>query len=220
MKTRIIFLGLVVMGYALGAAAQDEPATRPAEEPSTQPDSGLTRQQAYRERRRERRSSEVSPADASFQAIFAAVSARNIFLKGDQRPPPASAGLQGVPSDYKYVPKASELVLTGVSLEDNQKVAFLDDQQAYTSTRVKVGDAISDGKVVNITLDALDYKDSAGRTIRVEVGYNLAGGDVWGATGSTPESGASTRPAITGPRAPGESIEDYLRRRRAAELNH
>ena len=49
------------------------------------------------------------------------------------------------------------------------------------------------------------------------VGFNLAGGDVWGITGSSASPQASTQPSRTGPRGPGESMEDYLRRRRAAE---
>ena len=115
----------------------------------------------------------------------------------------------------QYTPTASQLVLTGVSLEDKAKVAFLEDQQAYTVTRVKIGDQIANGKVVNITLDALDYKDPNGNIIRVTVGFNLAGGDVWGVANSS-TAGSSTQPALTGPRAPGESMEDYLKRRRAA----
>jgi len=142
------------------------------------------------------------------------VGARNIFVKGNQRPPrQENSGPIG-----PLPPSASQLVLTGVSLADNGKLGFLEDQQASTVTRVKVGDAIAAGKVVNITLDSLDYQDAGGKIIRVYVGYNLAGGDVWGVSNAGASTQASTQPQRTGPRGPNESMEDYLRRRRAAEV--
>ena len=202
MKTCWRFLILLTVIYPSAAMAQDA-ATRPS--------------QRRESRRLERRSAQSAPP--SLAAIYSAVAARNIFIKGDQRPPQAESSGNTVPANYVYAPTANQLVLTGVSLEDNTKVAFLEDQQAYTSTRVKIGDPIANGKVVNMTLDALDYKDPSGNIIRVEVGFNLAGGDVWGVS-SSGAAGSSTQPAITGPRAPGESMEDYLRRRRASELNH
>jgi hypothetical protein len=202
-----------------GAAQEQEAATRPSGElqtPTTRPEGGSPAREGRRGERRQRRSE--SPAPAVLPAIFDVVAARNIFVKGSQRPPvidPTSSGSAAATS--VNVPVANQLVLTGISLEDNQKVAFLEDQQADTSLRVKIGDPIANGKVVNITLDALDYRDASGRTIRVQVGFNLAGGDVWGVSSTAT---ASTQPSRTGPRQPGESIEDYLRRRRASELNH
>jgi hypothetical protein len=217
MKTRWTLLVLLTIACPLTAMAQDA-TTRPADDavvgPTTRPESSSSRFGNYRQNRRfERRSAE--PAAAALPAIYDAVAARNIFIKGDQRPPPVETNPAPIFSG-PYKPTASQLVLTGVSLEDNAKVAFLEDQQAYTATRVKIGDQIANGKVVNITLDALDYKDPNGNTIRVTVGFNLAGGDVWGVANS-PTSGSSTQPALTGPRAPGESMLDYLKRRRAAE---
>jgi len=225
MKIRTMLIVLCATAYAFVAMAQDA-TTQPADEsspPTSRPEVSNQRREFRRSNRRssERRSETSASTPVSLPAIYDAVAARDIFVKGNQRPPasppPGSASSSTSSSDV-YKPTASQLILTGVSLEDNVKVAFLEDQQAYTVTRVKIGDPIADGKVVNMTLDSLDYKDAGGRIVRVEVGFNLAGGDVWGVS-STPTV-ASTQPARTGPRAPGESMEDYLRRRRASEMSH
>jgi hypothetical protein len=156
-------------------------------------------------------------------AITEEVGSRNIFIRGNQRSlPPQPAPPQTPLSDH-YIATANDLVLTGVSLSDYGRVAFLEDQGANSVTQVVVGQSIAAGKITKITLDSLDYQDASGRTIRVNVGFNLAGGDVWGVSasqsaGST--SSSSTQPSRTGPRAPNESMEDYLKRRRAEEMGH
>jgi len=226
MKFRIVIMILCVTACSLGAMAQDA-TTQPADDsaaPTSRPDSSTARREYRRASRRLERRPDAGTgtgSTASLPAIYDAVAARDIFVKGNQRPPPpAAAGGPGssTPASGVYAPTANQLVLTGISLEDNQKVGFLEDEQAYTSTRVKIGDPIANGKVVSMTLDALDYKDASGRIIRVEVGFNLAGGDVWGVSTST--GGPSTQPVSGAPRGPGESMEDYLKRRRASELSH
>ena len=193
-----------------GSAMAAEPTTQPEiSAPATRPFAGASRYESARSFRRFERPGE--PARTHQPTIYEEVGARNIFVKGNQRPP---ADVSPAPN---YTQAASQLVLTGVSVADNGKLAFLEDRQANTVSRVKLGDAVAAGKIVNITLDSLDYQDARGKIVRVYVGYNLAGGDVWGV--SSPGAGqASTQPARTGPRAPGESMEDYLRRRRAAEM--
>jgi len=223
MKIRTMLIVLCATAYAFVAMAQDA-ATQPSDDsssPTSRPETSNPRRESRRSNRRlDRRSETQAPVSASLPAIYDAVAARDIFVKGNQRPPapPPPGSVSSTSASGVYTPTANQLVLTGVSLEDNVKVAFLEDQQAYTATRVKVGDPIANGKVINMTLDSLDYKDAGGRIIRVEVGYNLAGGDVWGVSGSA--GGPSTQPARSGPRAPGESMEDYLKRRRASELSH
>jgi hypothetical protein len=223
MKIRAIILVLLTFCFTFAAMAQ-ESTTQPSDEsatPTSRPEGTSQRQRNFRSNRRsdrERRNAGESATPSAPPVLLDAVSARNIFLKGNQRPPPTPAPGSVPPPSMVYVPSANQLVLTGVSLEDNVKVGFLEDQQAYKVTQVRIGDPIANGKVVNMTLDALDYKDPSGRTVRVQVGYNLAGGDVWGVSGSS--AGPSTQPASSAPRAPGESMEDYLRRRRAAEVSH
>jgi hypothetical protein len=182
----------------------------------------------YRNRRYSRRfqrdqegQGEIS---SNLPAITEEVGSRNIFVRGNQRslpPQPVAPGPIG-PTPAPG-PTAVDLVLTGVSLSDYGRVAFLEDQGANTVTRVAIGDNIAQGKIVGISLNTLDYRNSSGQTVRVTVGFNLAGGDVWGSSANdSGESSGSTSsaPARSGPRQPGESMEDYLKRRRQEELNH
>jgi hypothetical protein len=200
MKT---WLTIMVLSAAAAVAAQT--TTRPSAPAAARPP------RSQRVRYNSRRSAEAAPA---LPTIYDEVAIRNIFVRGNQRPP------QTPPSQntgYNRVPTPTDLLLTGVSLTDNGRVAFLENQPANEVTVVKVGDKISSGKVVSITLDSLDYQDSSGRTIHVGVGFNLAGGDVWGVSGSG-STRPSTQPGGTVQRMPGESMDDFLRRRRAAEL--
>jgi hypothetical protein len=222
MKTWLLIL-IVCAGAAIAAIAA-ETTTRPEAPrsdasrseisraaPSSRPSnrSGRSRRtRSYAER-------QVSPT-VNFPTIYEEVASRNIFVRGNQRPPRADAAAEGAGS-FSNVPTPSQLLLTGISLTDNGKIAFLENQDANQVTLVKIGDKVSTGKAVSMTLDSLDYQDASGKIVRVNVGFNLAGGDVWGITGSSASPQASTQPSRTGPRGPGESMEDYLRRRRAAE---
>lgn len=161
---------------------------------------------------------ELAPS-RGLPTIYEEVAVRNIFIKGDQRPVPAPAG-NSAPDPYAYQTLPVDLVLTGVSVEDKERVAFLENQQQDLVMKVKVGDKISTGKVVDIEFQSIDYQTAGGPIIRVDVGYNLAGGSVWGVSSGGATTQASTRPSLSGPRQPGESMEDYLRRRRAEESGH
>jgi hypothetical protein len=182
----------------------------------------------YRNRRYSRRfgrdQNGQQQISTNLPAITEEVGSRNIFIRGNQRSLPPQPVAPSQPLPDHYIATANDLVLTGVSLSDNGRVAFLEDQGANSVTQVEVGKSIAAGKITNITLDSLDYQDSSGRTIRVSVGFNLAGGDVWGVSASqsagSTSSSSSTQPSRSGPRAPNESMEDYLKRRRAEELGH
>ncbi len=205
MKIRLAIIVLCLCAAAVGQT------TRPAASPA-RPASRPSAQRSALSRPRVRRPISATPI---MPTIYEEVATRNIFVKGNQRPEPVAANSASAGS-YNYVPTPTDLLLTGVSLTDTGKVAFLEDQQANQVTIVKIGDKISTGRVSGITLDSLDYRDSSGRTIRVKVGFNLAGGDVWGVSGSSTQPSAQS--GGFGPRRPGESMLDYLRRRRAAEL--
>lgn len=198
MKTWLTIIVLVMSAAAIAQTTTTRPSATPA---TPRPRGEMTRPIQRR-----------SSATRGLPTIYEEVAMRNIFLRGNQRPaqnPPPQTNY------YSGVPTPTDLLLTGVSLTESGRVAFLENQPANEVTVVKIGDKISSGKVVNITLDSLDYRDSGGRTIRVGVGFNLAGGDVWGVS-------ASTRPSVqaggTVQRLPGESMLDYLRRRRASEM--
>jgi hypothetical protein len=189
-----------------------------------------SRQQQRRERRNQQRGgfggTGLSSSSSSPQPLYEVVGARNIFIRGNQEPPQSfgSGGSGGLSAAEQALrdekAQQADLMLTGVSLADNGKVALVENHSDYSYQRVQIGDPIAGGKVVNMTLDSLDYKNSAGQIIRVPIGYNLSGGDVWGVAGGSSSSTASTQPSAGGPRKPGESMEDYLKRRRGAELSH
>jgi hypothetical protein len=215
MKTWLLIL--MVCAITAFAAIAAETTTRP--EISITAASPTSRPSARQVRGRRTRSSlqrPISTASTSLPTIFEEVASRNIFVRGNQHPPRPDANSLNS-GNYNAVPTPTQLILTGVSLTNNGKVAFLEDQNANQVTVIKIGDKVSTGKAVNMTLDSLDYQDASGKTIRVNVGFNLAGGDVWGVSGSSSSPQASTQPSRIGPRGPGESMEDYLRRRRAAE---
>jgi hypothetical protein len=202
-----------------------------SEAPTSRP-ANNSRFDNFRNNRRDRNNNQrrfgqqnvASNSQSSQQALYEQVGARNIFVKGNQQTPEVIVNQGPTMSDaQRYaMQQESQLVLTGVSLADNGKIALLEDHSDYSVKRLKIGDPVANGKVVDITLDTLDYKDNNGRIVRVGVGFNLTGGDVWGVSGSSSASsgGASTQPAKSGPRMPGESMEDYLKRRRAAEVGH
>jgi hypothetical protein len=204
----------LILALSAGAVMAAEATTRP----QTVPAAPTTRYFSTRGQRNERFRSfaqRIAVPSANMPTMYEEVATRNIFVKGDQRPRENDGGPSGGRS-YSDVPTPSDLLLTGISLADNGKVAFLEDRQQNQVTIVKIGDKISTGKIVSMTLDSLDYQDAGGKVVRVNVGYNLAGGDVWGVSGSS-STQPSTQPSRTGPRGPNESMEDYLRRRRAAE---
>ncbi len=202
-------------------SVQEQPTTRRSNFDS----GGNSGNREYGNRRYSRRfgrdQNSQGQISTNLPAITEEVGSRNIFIRGNQRSLPPQPAPPSQPLPYNYIATANDLVLTGVSLSDYGRVAFLEDQGGNSVTQVVFGQKIAAGKIINITLDSLDYQDAAGRTIRVNVGFNLAGGDVWGVTGSqSTSSSSSTMPSRTGPRAPGESMEDYLKRRRLEETGH
>jgi hypothetical protein len=212
MKMWILIFALCT-GAAIAAIAADT-TTRPEITPAAPTSRPSFR--SFRSGRARSYAPRSASSSANLPAIFEEVASRNIFIRGNQHPPRPDANAESAGS-YNAVPTPNQLLLTGISLTNNGKVAFLEDQDANQVTIVKIGDKVSTGKAVNMTLDSLEYQDASGKIIRVNVGFNLAGGDVWGVSGSSSSPQASTQPSRTGPRAPGESMEDYLRRRRAAE---
>jgi len=200
----------------------DQPTSRPS---SSRFDNARNnrRDRNNRNDRRPGQQNASSNPQSNQQALYEQVGSRDIFVKGNQQTPEAivNSGPALSPDQLRAQQAETQLILTGVSLADNGKIALMENRSDYSVTQLKIGDAVANGKVVNITLDSLDYKDKSGRIVRVAVGFNLSGGDVWGISGSSSSGGtASTQPAKSGPRLPGESMEDYLKRRRAAEVGH
>ena len=115
------------------------------------------------------------------------------------------------------------MVFNGVTKSD-VAVAMLENTDTHSVLYVHVGDEIARGKVTAITLDSLDY-EAGGKVTRVEFGQTLSGGmgilTIPGALAS-PAAGGTTQPSVGGSTSPnrqlGESVEAYMRRRRAMGL--
>jgi hypothetical protein len=217
----ILVLGgsaIVLAATTMPAISNSPPSTQPAVRRGfgNAPSSPNLAEQRFTPRTTPRR--EFAPS-RGLPTIYEEVAVRNIFIKGDQRPPVERPGTNRTPTLEDTYTQPVDLILTGVSLDNIERVAFLENTQQDMVLRVKIGDAISSGKIVGIALDSLDYRTGSGQVIHVLVGDNLAGGEVWGVSGGASSTQPSTQPSLVGPRQPGESMEDYLRRRRAAELH-
>jgi hypothetical protein len=220
---------MIFAAAAIGQDAAAPAATQPSamDVPTSRP--SMTQQRFEgRTQRRSRRGTQQqgsggfggSSAPAA-QPLSEQVGSRNIFIRGNQQVREEIVNQSQNAANYQSSMQAqqeADLVFTGVSLADNGKIALVENHTDYSVQRVKIGDPIAYGKVVAMTLDTLDYQNKAGRIIRVGIGNNLAGGDVAGVVGGTTSGTASTQPSKAGPRLPGESMEDYLKRRRAAEV--
>jgi hypothetical protein len=117
---------------------------------------------------------------------------------------------------------------------------FLEDVRTQETTKMRVGDPVCAGKLVNPTLDSVDYVKN-GVTTRIEIGKNLTGADAAPAsvapaaaspaaqpgtvtvdrTGNSAAAqplNPSAGPAATKPPASPESIAEQMRQKRLKEL--
>jgi hypothetical protein len=219
----LVIAGLLGAGLAALSFGQTTRPVAPAAA-STRPSQVQESQSAFEGRqrsgRRQRRQSnyvaETGSATSEMPQIYELVATRDIFVKGQQfipvnsqqqnvSPPPSNYGgnLQAPPT---------ELILTGVVKTDVGEVAFLENDNEQQVFRVQVGDPVSGGKIKSISIDTIEFEDSHGRLTHVEVGNNLAGGDVWGVSGGS----ASTQPSNANPAT--LSILEKMRQRRLQEL--
>jgi hypothetical protein len=211
MNRAILMLTLAASALALAAAP---PTTAPSTAPSTASPPAV------------RPESAVS-APRAFPRDFDLLSQRNIFIKGrqtystgyEQRSfgPPASASVAVLSGPE------NSLIFNGVTLTESTAVAFIEDTSTNKVTIVKPGDLIARGKIISINLDSLDYQSEGGKTTRVMVGQNLAGGESTGGgnpgggDSSGTGAGASTQPSDGGG-GPTDDILERLRRKRLQEL--
>jgi hypothetical protein len=129
---------------------------------------------------------------------------RNVFIKGRQIV--NQDGGAGSGDTRTYVPQPDALILNGVIFTDQGVVALIEDISAAQTTIVQAGDTIGPGKIVDITLDYLDY-EADGKDYRVTIGQNLYGGS----------SVASTQPSGTATPADVDSMIKKLQLKRQEE---
>jgi hypothetical protein len=115
----------------------------------------------------------TGPAGA-MQDQFKVLLERSIFARSGVAAP------SGRPSTTSTAPAAPPLspeqavVFVGVLVQDNEYVAFAENQQTRQLMVLRAGDDVARGKVVGMTLDTLAY-GSAGAIKVVHLGQNLAG---------------------------------------------
>jgi cytoskeletal protein RodZ len=142
-------------------AAATEPATAPSEPPvATMPAS---------------RPAEATSPPKNKEATFddyRIVFERNIFLKDRMPMPPRYHWPPR--STQPSQPAAPQLVLTGVAIRQEVRVAFFEDDQTWELIKAVVGDVLQGGKVVSISLDGVDVT-LKGRTKSVAIGESILG---------------------------------------------
>jgi hypothetical protein len=198
------------------AASTTEPSTQPAvvnAQIPVRPARPLSRSSRNRNRRGQSAMSsplvDPTPKPGQISGAFEIVMNRSIFKKGSQSTTDGGGIARSV-----NMPTVSErtLVFNGVTKGDNA-IAMVENTDTHEVLKLRVGDEIARGKVVAISLDSLDY-EVGGNVTHVAFGQTLSGGTFSGssAAGTTqPSAGSAARQL-------GESIEAYLRRRRAMGL--
>ena len=117
------------------------------------------------------------------------------------------------------------IVLTGIALQGEEHVAFLEDTLTGTTAETRIGEAVLGGRLTKITLDSIDYEKD-GDIVTVEIGQNL--GRALSASmpaSDLEETGESVEGAAAGDQGAAGVAEDAnlnllerLRQRRQREL--
>ena len=206
--------------------ALDESAPPPPQATGVPPTTQMTRSTTRPSRRRRRRTPiqaagqsplvSPTPQPGKMSADFDAVMNRSIFLKGAQTQS-HDGGASSAAVGSASAPERS-LVFNGVTRGDSA-MAMVENIETHEILKLHVGDPISRGSVVAITLDNLDY-EAGGVVTRVGFGQNLSGGTTAGEnTAALPGAPGTTQPSNSSvTRQLGESVEAYLRRRHAMGL--
>lgn len=163
----------------------------------------------------------TSPSDNPYDVI----TERNMFLR--DRPRPRVVTTRPAPATRPVevvIPETPEqrYVLRGVAIEDGEYRAYFEHVRTGEGLRVQPGDAIGNGHIAHIDIDAVAYASSEGTITWIDVGENLNG--VRDTRSAPPSAGpvssgapaASTEPA-TGPADPAlQSLEERMRARARA----
>ena len=165
-------------------------------------------------------SSSASPARGFDQ--YNAIVERNIFLRERPRPRPANTQRWERPRD-PTPPETPEqrYVLRGVVIENDELRAYFENIRSNEGVRVKPGEAIGNGHIAGIAIDAVAYAAADGTVTWIDVGENLTGArDTRSGTGGGTSASAtpSTSPSTTSPSTSSDpanlSVEERMRQRR------
>jgi hypothetical protein len=144
---------------------------------------------------------------------------RNVFRRdrGPRQEP--RRGPRTVPAPPR--PERS-IVLTGIAVQGDQRIAFLEDRRSGVTTRVEAGQKIASGAVTEVQGDRIKY-EAGGTALEVQIGQNLEGGLGTGApaasvtaAGEGAAEGAASE--TTTPAGAAGDVLERLRQRRLREL--
>jgi hypothetical protein len=140
---------------------------------------------------------------------------RNIFLKDRMPKPVRSYTPRPRPPTQ---PAPPQMVLTGVTIRDEVRLAFFEDSQNGNLIKAIVGDVLQGGKVVSITLDGVEVS-LKGKTKKVAIGESIiGGGPVDISSVGTSESTAAPASGSTNSTGSGDDILERMKKRRQKEL--
>jgi len=169
--------GVAMVGMNLSAVAQTEATTQPDQVVIAPP----------------------KPIAAEFYLL----TERSIFIKGRQT---VSSGSDDGGGRSGPAKTEDTQIFNGATDTNLAMVAYIEDTTSGRINEFKVGDSIAKGKIVDITLDSLEY-EAGGKKTKVLIGQNLSGVDM---VGSETVSSA--------PVGPQSDIIERMRRRRMQEL--
>jgi len=158
------------------------------------------------------RCEEASAASPSWER-YKVLTENNIFLRDRARPRARS-----VASVVPVRAPERDFVLTGIVRRDTGCIAFIEDMRNGETLKVRPGDTIADGQVVDIAPDGLVYrKDNQTRSI--ETGNTLGGASSLSAPTAASTSMEENGSSGTTVGSPDErAILERLRQRREKEL--
>jgi hypothetical protein len=135
-------------------------------------------------------------------------------------------GAPGQAGDEAQPPPERFLVLAGIVRQDGDYIAFLEDTKKKAVIKVRAGDAVLDGRISKVALDAVDYA-KGDSTVTLKPGQNLEGGQGSptpqanaAAPGAAAGGGAASQAAPDTPSssAPANDMVERLKQKRLKEL--
>jgi len=193
-------------------APASEPVTAAATGPATAPsESPVATMPADRPSASKGPQSVPAPTFDDYKIVFE----RNIFLKDRTSRVGRNYWRPPHPTTQASQPAPHGLVLTGVAIRQEVRVAFFEDDQNGDLTKAVVGDVLQGGKVTSISLDGVEFSIDH-KTKNVAIGESLLGGS------SVDMSSVRTSETTAGPADSSSSgsddILERMKKRRAKEL--
>lgn len=157
-----------------------------------------------------------APVNPNSWAGFDIILKRNIFsrTRTAYHPPTETAE---APRAAVHNPE-SYYLLRGISQENDQFIAFVEDVQSGTVLRLRRGDAVARGTIKTVTLDGIEYQMEDKTTV-VRLGLDLEGGygtmttrQMVDLVTSTPGQPAPSSTTTTAPATGSGDTSDILKR--------